>query len=211
MVPAMFAIKRFTLLLSLLFLVLPARADGAPAWNQVDADEGIRTWQRESPAQELPSFRGQAIIDAPLEAIQKVIEDVKRHPEWMQNCTDAKLIEPVSESDAIIYNRTHAPWPVWDRDVVLLTKHHWDVAGKVLTMTFESTAPEKAPLPERTVRMPQLRGYYRIERLGPKQSKVTYEVDADVGGSLPRWLAKRTAKELPFKTLDRLRKRVVGG
>jgi START domain len=202
------AISLLTLLCS--FLLTAPRALADTPWVQVDDDDGIRTWQREVPGQELPSFRGQATIDAPVEAIRAVIDDVARHTDWMQNCEAAALVKRISADEAIVYNRTGTPWPVWDRDVVLHAEFRWDAAGQVLTLSFRATDPQRYPLPDRTVRMPHLEGYYRIERVGPRQSRVTYEVNADVGGSLPRWLAKRSAREMPYKTLDRLRARVKG-
>jgi len=205
-------LPRLVLVLGLLGAALPLRADGpAPStWKQVDDDDGIRTWQMSVPGQEVPSFRGQAVIDASADAIRHVIEDVARHPEWMEHCVDAKLIAQTSSDTSIIYNRTGAPWPVWDRDAVLSTRFAWDAAHKVLTLTFENTDPKRAAVPDRTVRMPRLIGFYRMEVLGPQQTRVTYQVQADVGGSLPTWLAKRVAKDMPYNTLDRLRARVTG-
>lgn len=177
-------------------------------WTQIDDDDGIRTWQHERPGQDLPGFRGQTVIDAPIGAIRAVIQQVARHPEWMHNCVDAKLIEQITPDHTLVYNRTGAPWPVWDRDVVLDTIFVSSEDGKQLTLSFRNTDPKRHPLPEKTVRMPRLVGFYKLEQLAPNKTKVTYQVEADVGGSLPRWLAERVAKEMPFKTLDRLRARV---
>lgn len=177
-------------------------------WTQIDDDDGIRTWKFERPGQDLPGFRGQTVIDAPISAIRAVIEDVAHHPEWMQNCVDAKLLEQTTADRAIVYNRTGTPWPVWDRDVVLATIFAPSADGKVLTLTFLNTDPKLYPLPAKTVRMPRLVGFYKMEQLAPNRTRVTYQVEADVGGSVPRWLADRVAKEMPFKTLSRLRERL---
>lgn len=197
--------------LALAALALPLRAaDSQPAWIEVDDDDGIKTWRREVPGQELPSFRGRATLAATPQAIRTVIEDVARHPEWMHNCVGAKLIERVDADRAIVYNRTGTPWPVWNRDVVLDTVFASSEGGKLLTLTFRNTDPSRYPLPEKTVRMPRLTGSYTLRQLAPGKTEVTYQVEADVGGSLPRWLANRLAKEMPYKTLSRLRTRVTG-
>jgi hypothetical protein len=56
--------------------------------------------------------------------------------------------------------------------------------------------------------MPRLVGFYRLRKLTDRQTEVTYQVEADPGGSLPRWLATRIARDLPHETLARLRARV---
>jgi hypothetical protein len=191
-----------------LAFALPLRAaDSQPAWVQVDDDDGIKTWKLEVPGQEFPSFRGQTTIEASIATIRAVIEDVARHPEWMQNCVDAKLIKRIGDDRAIVYNRTGTPWPVWDRDVVLDTQFSSSEDGKVLTLTFRNTDPQLHPLPEKTVRMPRLLGSYIMRELSPEKTLVTYQVEADVAGSIPRWLADRLAKDMPYKTLSRLRER----
>lgn len=203
--------RRFAYLLCLLVAGTAAplfAAEPEGQWTQIDDDEGIRTWQLERPGQDLPGFRGQTVIDAPTSAIRAVIQEVARHPEWMHNCVDAKLIEQSSPDHAVVYNRTGAPWPVWDRDVVLDTNFALSADGSVLTLTFRNTDPKRHPVPEKTVRMPRLVGFYKMEQLAPSKTKVTYQVEADVGGSLPRWFADRVAKDMPFKTLSRLRARV---
>ena len=56
--------------------------------------------------------------------------------------------------------------------------------------------------------MPRLVGFYKMEQLAPNKTKVTYQVDADVGAVCRAGLADRVAKEMPYKTLSRLRARV---
>ncbi|MFT3926699.1 MAG: START domain-containing protein [Myxococcales bacterium] len=206
--------RRLVFALSVLLLAsastLGLAADPEGPWTQIDNDDGIRTWKMERPGQDLPGFRGQTVMDASAADIRTVIEQVSKHPQWMQNCVDAKMIERMSPDHAIVYNRTGAPWPVWDRDVVLDTIFTPSADGKLLTLTFHDTDPKRFPLPHKTVRMPHLSGFYKLETLAPNRTRVTYQVMADVGGSIPRWLADRIAKEMPYKTLSRLRARVTG-
>jgi hypothetical protein len=97
---------------------------------------------------------------------------------------------------------------VWDRDVVLDSQWTTSPDGRLVTLTFMNTDPSLVPLPQKTVRMPHLSGFYRFWKLEPELTKVVYQVEATPGGSIPTWLAKRVARDLPWKTLDALRKRV---
>ncbi len=56
--------------------------------------------------------------------------------------------------------------------------------------------------------MPRLRGHYALTALGPKRTRVEYQVDADPGGNLPDWLITRIGRDDPWYTLRDLRERV---
>ena len=48
-----------------------------------------------------------------------VIADVPRQTEWMYDCDESRLIRADGPDVVLLYNRTSAPWPASDRDVVL--------------------------------------------------------------------------------------------
>ena len=53
--------------------------------------------------------------------------------------------------------------------------------------------------------MTRLRGYFRFKALGKDRTHVTYEVDADPQGSVPRWIARLATRTLPVGTIRNLR------
>lgn len=190
----------------LLTLTGTAMADGT--WKQIDDDDGIKVWRLEIPGVEMPGFRGETVIDAPAERVVAVLKDVAHHTEWMKNCIAAETLRNFDDDHRIAYNRTDVPWPIWDRDVILDTQFTYQ--GDTITLAFHNIDPKLRPLPDRVVRMPRLVGSYFLTKLGPAKTRVRYTIEADVGGSIPTWLAKRVAKEMPYETLDRLRARVTG-
>src|SRR4051812_24076635 len=112
-------------LLGLLLLSLPVGYAAATNghWELVQNSHGIKVWVLDIPGQDLPGFRGQATIDASIEDIVEVMLDVPHHTDWMWRVREAKQLsgrEMSREEDhGLLYTRIHAPWPVWDRDVVL--------------------------------------------------------------------------------------------
>lgn len=193
-----------------LTLALPLRADeeDAGGWKRVDEDDGITLWKHEVPGQSVPGFRGQVEIAAPFGPIVKAIEDTSKHTEWMYRCAESTVLKKESDSEYVLYNLTDSPWPVSDRDVVLRSVKETKEDGSETTMRFQNvTSPDKPPVKD-VVRMPKLRGYYKLVRLAPDKTQVTYEVEADVGGRLPDWIVRSVVKDMPYNTLDRLRARV---
>ena len=58
------------------------------------------------------------------------------------------------------------------------------------------------------MRIPYLSGYWLLEKQGANRTKVTYQVHADPGGSIPHWLANATAVNNPYETLKNMKKQL---
>ena len=78
---------------------------------------------------------------------------------------------------------------------------------RIVTSYFRSMKVKSEPQVSGVVRMPHLKGFYKFQELAPNKVRVTYQVYSDPGGMLPGWLAARSARKLPYKTLTGLRKR----
>jgi len=206
----MATLKKLSLLLLFLSFagVSPAAAGGEREWEFLDGDDGIHVWKREIAGQDMPGFRGQTHIRASLEQVITVMLDYKRHTEWMYACEESDVLKRFDADHAIMYNRIGAPWPVWDRDVIADTLIERSPDGKQLKVTFQNVASDLRKVPSKVIRLPKLQGFYKLWAVEPNKTKVLYQVEADLGGSIPRWLAISGAKDLPHITLERLRERV---
>jgi len=193
-----------------LAVTLPLQADSASSggWERVYEYDGIAIWKREVPGQEVPGFRGQVVVDADIDAVRSAIEDWQHHTEWMHRCVESKQLKRLNEIESLLYNRTDSPWPASDRDVVVRTKRQVSSGGSEILLSFQNVQTELQPAVGGVVRMPKLAGFYGLTRLRPGETKVVYQVEVDVGGSLPTWIAKRVARDMPYETLARLRSRV---
>jgi hypothetical protein len=195
-----------------LALVAALGLAGAPradeAWQPLLTQDGVSVEERSAPGRELPELRATVEIDAAIFEVLAVIADVPRQTDWMHDCVAARVIREVGPDAALIYNRTHSPWPASDRDVVLHSQLALVAPSAHATVTFANATDPSVPPIEGVVRMPRLVGGYDLVALTPARTRVTYQVDIDPGGSLPTWLATRTARELPLDTLLGLRKQV---
>ena len=186
-----------------------AQAPAQGKWSKVDEDDGIKVWRLDVPGQDLPGFRGETVIPRSIPDIVAELKQVEHHTEWMHRCSASKTLKRVDDEHIVIYNRVDVPWPVWDRDVVLDTQFRAESEGRLVTLTFKHHNPKLHPLPDRVVRMPRLEGFYKMWALTPTSTKVVYQVEADVGGAVPKWMAARVARDMPYETLFALRTRVV--
>ena len=177
-------------------------------WEEVDREAGIVVSEREVAGRSLPTFRGIGVIKGSVYEIMAILRDIPRRPEWSHKCIEARILESTGTFTRVIYNRTDAPWPVDDRDVVLKTSLRVVEKDRVFLAEFRGiSSPLQRPV-DGVVRMPYIKGYYRLERLGDRRTRVEYLVDADPGGWLPTWLARRATRDLPLKTLQNLRRQI---
>jgi hypothetical protein len=184
----------------------PPTDDG---WARVADEDGIVVTSRPSAHSPLPIFRGVGVVDAPLLAVLAVVTDAERHREWVFQCTDSALVEQTSDSTGIVYNRTDAPWPVPDRDVVLDSRIELVDGEREVIVRFAATDHPRRPPVDGVVRMPYLHGHYHLRADGDARTRVEYQVDSDPGGTLPPWLAARGTRDMPIETLRALRAQLV--
>jgi len=188
-----------------------ARADASKDdnWQQIKQSDGITVYRHVVEGSPLKEFRGRGTIDAPVAAILAVFSDVPHATEWMDSCNGSRSVADISDSEKIVYNRTHAPWPVADRDAVLHNVARFDEAERRVELDFWSVDDAKEPPVKGVVRMPYLRGHWILwPSTDGQTTRVEYQVHANPGGALPNWLVNYVSRDLPFKTIEGLRAQV---
>jgi len=183
-------------------------AVAAPGWKRVLSEEGITVTSREVPGRGFPTFRGVGVVQANIFDVLAVLSDIKRHTEWMDRCAEARLLRKINEREYIVYTRTDVPWPISDRDSVNRSKVDVDLARREVNVRFWAVRSGLVGPVSGVVRMDRLRGHYKLTALDMTRTKVDYQVDADPGGLLPRWLARLATRRLPLQTIRKLRGQV---
>lgn len=181
----------------------------AQSWEQVDQSEGITVWQRAVPGTSLVEFRGRGLVQDNIRKLLAVLADHDRKTEWMHQCAESRLVQAMNPKHLILYNRTGSPYPfISDRDVVVEAQVQFWADKKQIRI--DAWNVEHARVPERkgAVRMPKLLLSWVLVQKDENTTEVTYEVQADPGGSLPNWLVNLASKSLPLHSIRNLRKQV---
>jgi len=181
----------------------------AGGWELLKVEHGITVERRRVAGSALRELRGRGLVDAPLAAVLAVLEDEAQRAQQKAGCAgiESGSGRPGARS-AILYDRTRAPWPVADRDVVLRADTLLDVAERTVRIDFVTTESACLPPIPGVVRMPFMRGHYVLRPAGGGLlTDVEYQVHADPGGTLPRWTANLASKQLPYTTIADLRKK----
>jgi hypothetical protein len=185
---------------------LPAFAD--QPWEQVSNQQGIIVDRRPVDGSKLKEFRGRGVVDASLAQVLAVFNDIDKGTEWMDSCSGSSVVEDQGERLKIAYNRTRAPWPVSDRDVVLRNEVTFDEREGVVKIEVSSVERADRPPVKGVVRMPSLRGHWYLWPTPDGRTRTEYQLHANPGGSLPNWIVNYVSRELPYKTIMGLRAQV---
>ena len=186
-----------------LSVAIPWMPSVAADWEHVTTDEGVTVSRKYVDGRDLPIFRGIKTYKASIYDVLSVLDNVGLRTKWVHRCEESKLIKRLSDFSRVIYNRTDAPWPVNDRDVVVQTLAVVDTVRKTVRITFKNV-PGYMPEQDGAVRISRLIGFYYLEMLGKDKTRVTYQIDTDPGGWLPNWVIRMASEKIPLNTLIQL-------
>jgi len=197
-------------LCGLALLIVATAALATPGWRHLYTKDGVRVEARDTPGRDLPQLRGVGTIPANLYEILAVLDDVAAHRAWVPRLSRSVALRRPSPWLLWMYVRFDFPWPASDRDSVMRVTVERSLRPdlhEVVLRTERTTDPSRPPL-DGVVRVPHSLGEARLRYLGPQLTAISYLVDVDPGGSLPRWLVRLLQEDLPLEILRGLKKRI---
>ena len=195
------------LLLATLLASLPATAAPESTWRLVSDKNGIKVYMQHADDARIKTFRGvtRFQLDS-LHALSAVLNDTANMPRWMHFISQAKEIRRSDYLNREYQFLTSLPWPLADREAVVQLLVRQDAATKAVTVHVVNK-PDLLPPNDEYVRIPQMQGRFAFSPTGNgKEVEVTYELIMDPGGYIPAWIANIVLKDIPYFTLEKLRR-----
>jgi len=202
MMRATFALS--TLLGLLLIPTASVRAEDA-SWIPVLDEDGVAVSRLAESRNGLNTFRAVMVADAAISEILAVLSDYENRTEWMSRCAESRVLERRANGVVVIYQRNRGVWPVSDRDAVVAESRQASADGSDVRIYMHDTTSELMPPVDGVVRVPLIESFYHLVAEGPRQTRVTYQVVADLGGRLPGFIARRATEDIPLDTMRNLR------
>lgn len=195
------------LMSAVLFFSAPALA----GWDNVGTTKNVKVERKTMPDSALFAFRGEGTFNVPIGLLVSVLKDEKIAVEWVDLMTEHSVIRKISEGSNLIYESYGLPWPISDRDYLMIERYTFDETSKVFTIDYESVTDAAKPVRKDHVRAMAYRTFWRLEQVGPGRTKVEVEVFTDPKGVLPSWLINLIQEDWPWKTIDGLVRRAQKG
>lgn len=178
--------------------------DRLVAWTAAGVKKGVTLAYREDLGVGAREVRATADLPFAADRIFTVVCDQTRYQSVVSGLEEVRLLSGTVPDDYELYFR-YAPQfaVVAARDVSVRVQRFADTPGCRWLHLPGRVAPRAG-----VVRMAFLRGSWSIEAIDAGRSRVTYQVTADPGGSLPAWLVRRgTLGTLP-DVIERVRQRL---
>lgn len=193
------------LLGSLLFIGSTTAYAFDSQWELEKEKKGVKVYTREKADSPLKEFKGIITISTTPHILMATLRDVANYQQWMPDVEKTKLITQTDNSQ-LHYLQSDLPWPVVDRDGAYSFKYTLEKNGAVrVDVAAEPTAVE----PEKGyIRIPYVSGYWLFQPATKTTTEVTYQMHADPGGSIPKWLINSSVVDTPYQTLLNLKAHV---
>ncbi len=203
--------KTIIVAISLLFL-LSFQVETKPKWEKIKSKNGISVYRMEVPGKDHVIFKGKGVVNKEMFLVLSVLGDINNLTKWIDRLKSAKLVKEVSDMELILYNVVTAPWPLQNRDMVLRTKATYDKKYDWVHIRGRNIKHPKYPKKSGIVRIPYMRNTWSLKPIRKgKATWVEFKVQADPGGAIPAWVSNMVSKDVPYKSLMNLRKRVRQG
>ena len=191
------------------FIIVSVSVTGEPQWQKEFSKEGIDVYTRAIEGASIKEFKGTGIIDATIEDVNAVLDDIPGLTRWMPDCLVSKVIEKKGANHYILYQVIKTPWPLQHRDFAFETKITIS-PDKIIRTVKALSHPSVAPV-DKYVRIIDMTGEWILKRHGNDGEKTyaEYRIKSDPGGSIPVSVANSSSKKLPYQTILGLRKELV--
>lgn len=176
-------------------------------WELIDDDEGVVVYKKEVSGSPVVAFRGVAELDATPEKVLGVLVDNDHRTEWVDLCSESRVLESAGEWEQVIYQRYTLPWYLSDRDYVYRARAVRNPDGSVellLASCEHRDAPETVGVRARLIES----RYVLTPLEGGKRCRLAVEIHTDPMGMVPKWLVNLVQEEWPQKTLNGVRKQL---
>ena len=191
-----------------LLSLLAFRGNSQGEWKLAKDSDGIEVYTRNRDDSNLKEFYAVTAIDATMDDLVAVIDDVESYPEWQSNVQSTTLLDQEVSHQWHMYITTDVPWPAKDRDLVLFTQRVENDSGAV-HYNF-ACKPGHYDEQNKMIRVEVAAGSWRLTPLDNGAIEVYHTFYMDPGGTIPDWVVNMFIVDGPYKTLKNLRDLVEG-
>jgi len=194
--------KIFSILGFVYFFYFVVQAD--VIWNLIKQEDNIRVYSNKHPNTFIETVKGEVIIDAPLDRVLEIFNDISNCPNWMYRCKNARTLKQINLIERIDYIVINFPWPTWDRDIIIHSLFQQDKNTNNVEVMFKSLSGKIAKKPN-LVRVDDMSAIMRFIPQKDGSTHFSYEISIDPRGKIPSWMINAMAADYPFYTLKNVR------
>jgi hypothetical protein len=181
-------------------------------WQISCETNGITIYWSKVQGSQVIAFKGDGIVDEPLDKVASVIVDTTRGTEWIDSLVSSTVVRSLNSTEFVEYDHVGIPFPfdtlMSDRDFVSHVMVDYEPALQRLTVSYLPTEDDKAPVLKKYTRG-VMTCVFKLQPMSiPDQTYVEAEVHCDPKGGVPKWLVNFFQQGWPETTFENLRREV---
>ncbi len=196
----------------LFFLVLNSGSNlydiNTDEWKFEKENEFMKVWTRKRDDGGFKEIKIVASIPCTMKELVEALIDVETHDLWVFKVRHSSLVRRVNPTHFIYYVEIDMPFPVVDRDAVLLLEVNKEGNGRHVEI-ITSAALDEVPTKDGYVRITDYFSRYILTE-AEDHVKIDYFLSLDPAGKLPTWVTNLAAIKGPIKTMEALYERLAG-
>lgn len=190
------------MLLSLI-LFIPTAGGSAADWKLKKEKDGIKVFARNVEGSDVNEFQATMKMKTTVSRLVALYLDVDRGTEWEPNCTSAKLVKKISDTELYIYRKINNPWPFKDMDYVIRINLTQNTESGEALIEFEDVK-NVLPAYECCTRMKMMKGFWRFTPSEDGHVVATYQYHFHHGFRIPASLINASFPSAAIATLTQM-------
>jgi hypothetical protein len=203
---APYCIKKAKIILALFFLFPAGYLTASGPWEEIDSRSGITIYERWvtiNNDMKVRERRGEMTITSEMSSVINILCDPSKTNLWMENVSDAYLVNKASDNEWSSYTYFSMPWPFASRDMVSVSRLDYSDPSSV---TIEMISMEKAlPKKENVIRLENYKATWKIKDLGNGQIFVSLSAISFTSPEFPRLLMDPVVRGVFMRNMLRLK------
>jgi ribosome-associated toxin RatA of RatAB toxin-antitoxin module len=182
-------------------------------WTKAISSDDVVCYERRLNKCFYLEHRSSAVLDSSLEDVVEVLRDVTAYPEWMYECSEARLLKQDGELSKLIHCVLGLPRDAWHSDIIISARSLVDLNGSKMVITLKSVDDPDFKHPDLNtshscMRVTGFKGSWRLEELGKNSTLVDFTAHADLGMQAGEYLVNNMMHKLPHTPFVNLREKV---
>jgi START domain len=175
-------------------------------WQKSCNSNGLTIYWSKVEGSPIIAFKGEGIVDAPLEKVASIIIDTTRGTEWIDSLMESKVVRSISPTEFIEYDHVGTPFIMANRDFVSHVTVEADAKTRRMVVRYTPTEDPLAPPLKKYVRGVMVCEFRMVPMSIPEETYVEAEIHCDPKGSVPKWIVNLFQEGWPQTTFESLRK-----
>jgi len=173
-------------------------------WTLKRNQEGVSVYTRRVSGSSVLEYKGNVVVDAPMDRAIKLFEDDKKVPLWFFHGSQAREVERPDDFTKVYYFIEKLPWPISNRDTVFERIKLIDQGSGEIKYTLKSL-PDRLPRKKGIVRVIYLKSSWRFIPMSGGRTEIYFQQYARPEGFIPAFMVNQLVIDVPFYSLKNFR------